>query len=469
MIELEKTVDRLARDCGAATAPERELVGEYLAVYRLLQAQTPQWLRTLHMAFRAGSIACTPAALGDLKALALRDSGAGEAVWRRLHPLGDRAFEQRALVPGVHNLVVLLRLAALGPPGIVPDPRLVDALCDGADSEPRRLPARDRLPPAAIVAAATRALHRCPADLGECDLALRTQVRQVFEWAHHDFAAAGALAVQRGWARLVRAACVWLQQNPGRGVPSALPLHVRAGHLEAVQLRTPVALAREALRMDNCLDRPEIAARLRRRDWALYSIRSRTERRTVADLSLAYWPRSRRWAVEQVQGPGNGEPAPEVRAFARALCAAVSPCVALKRPKALPADAEAWALRHPDPNSARLAARFAMAVARGRLEWIAPYVTRLSHYRGGLGVTTVGDELLEGWRSEFCVPRGRPGRAVRVLRLPTDRDGQPCCVFDVGGGVRAIAFHGAPDGRLMFAAETRDPDLLRAPSTGLGR
>ncbi len=336
MLDLDELVDRLAGRCAASDAQDRRFIAEHAAIYRLLWAETPQWMETLHAAFRVRRIACTGAALGELKSVALRASGAGEAAWRRMHALGDRAFAQRRLVPTLHNLIVLLKLTATCPPAVLPDVRLVDALCNDADDEPRALPRMEELPPAGVIAAMARVLQRTGADCSDPDIVLRTQLRQVLDWARHEVSAAGTLAVRCGWGRLVAQAREWQAENPGRGVPSALPLRIRCGHLEAVQLRTPVQLEREGLLMFNCLDEPEMAARLRRPESAFFSIRDRAGRRTVADLEIAYWPRSRCWAMEQLKAIGNQEPEPDVRAFARALCVTLSPRQQLKAPRALP-------------------------------------------------------------------------------------------------------------------------------------
>ncbi|MDZ7653151.1 MAG: hypothetical protein U5L03_11680 [Burkholderiaceae bacterium] len=202
---------------------------------------------------------------------------------------------------------------------------------------------------------------------------------------------------------------------------------------------------------------------MHRLDRAYFSIRDRATRRTVADLSLAYWPRSRRWAIEELQGHANQDPEPDVRAFARALCASVSPRLTLRFPKALPDDVVRWAHGHPDPRAARLAARFALLLARRDGSWLVPFITRSSRYRGALGVDTTGDALLAAWQKAFARDRRRAGsaaRGLRLLRLPSDAQNQPHCLFDLGDGPRAIGFRADGDGRLGAAFEQFDRACL---------
>jgi hypothetical protein len=452
---------------GAASAAPSDLVARQRSVYRQIASETPQWLATLHAAVQAGEVALTPAALGDLKALALAHSGAGEAAWRLLHSRGDEALRALRLGAGVANLVALLRLVAAPSPPALPDVRFVDALCDDdGDHGWRELPAAAHRLPASVLASAQRALRRQAADFSDADVGLRSQVRQVIDWALAERGDAGTLAVRCGWPRLARIAREWMEDHPGFGAPSALPLRVRARHLEAVQLRTPLELELESMRMLNCLDSDAMAADLRRPDRAFFSIRARASRETVADLELAYWPRSRRWAIDELKGYANQPAEPDVRAFARALCASVSPRLTLRFPKMLQADVAAWADAHPDPRSARLAARFALVLARGDINWLAPFITRLSRHRGAQYADTVGDALLAAWRKEFAGRAGRERRAtdgahrLRLLRLPSDERNQPHCLFDFGSGPRAIALRADGDGRLGLAVEVLDPACI---------
>lgn len=448
----------------AGSAADHAFVERHHGVYGQIAAETPQWLGTLHAAVQAGDIALTPGALGALKALALRLSGAGDAAWRLLHPLGDAALRRYRLSACVHNLVGLLRIASALMPPALPDVRLIDALCDDdGDHGWRSLPDTLQRLPAAVLLSAQGALRRQAADFSDGDASLRAQLRQVVDWAQAERAEAGVFAVRCSWPRLALLAREWMEDHPGFGAPAALPLRVRARHLEAVQLRTAAELRREALLMDNCLDSDDMAAELRRPDRALFSIRDRATRHTVADLALAYWPRSRRWAIEELKGFGNGEAQPDVRAFARALCASVSPRLTLRFPKALPADTASWAEDHPDPRSARLAARFGMLLSTADINWLAPFVTRSSRYRGAQLADTRGDDLLAAWRQEFCARQGRARRAgdpvvrLRRIRLPSDAQNRPHVVFDRGQGPRAIAFRADGDGRLGAAIEVLDP------------
>lgn len=447
-----------------AGAADREFIQRHESVYARIAAETPQWLGTLHAAVQAGDLALTPGALGALKALALTQGGAGDAAWRLLHPLGDAALRRYRLAPGTPNLVGLVRImAALAPPAL-PDPRLVDALCDDDDDHGwRMLPDSVSRLPKAVLLSAQRALRRQQADFSDEDVGMRAQVRQVLDWARAERADAAGFAVRSGWSTLAMLARDWLEDHPGFGAPSALPLRVRARHLEAVQLRTPAELERESLLMDNCLDSEDMEAELRRPDRAFFSIRDRALCRTVADLELAYWPRSRRWAIEELKGFSNADADPDVRAFARALCASVSPRLTLRFPKALPADTARWADEHPDPPSARLAARFGMLLATADMTWVAPFITRSSRYRGAQFADTTGDALLVAWRKEFCLPAGRGRRAsdnatpLRRVRLPSDARNRPHCVFQLGQAARAIAFRADGDGRLGTAVEVADP------------
>lgn len=433
-------------------------VERHLATYRLLHGETPQWLATLHAAMAAGHCPCTPAALAALKQRALEDSGAGAGAWRLLHAAGDAALTRHSLRPGLPNLVALLKIAGASAPAVLPDARLIDLLCDDDDHAWRDLPPL-ALMPGAVLRAVQRALRVTTADFSELDVGARADVRQVLDWARHEPGSAGSMAAMRGWGRLVAEAGAWHFEHPGQGAPSALPLQLRSGHLEAVQLRTSTDLKREALAMNNCLGGAAAAAAARRPDRAFFSIRDRRSRQTVADLELAYWPRSRRWAVVQIKGPGNDDAPPDARAFARALCASVSPRLQLRVPKALPAAAAGWAEAHADPGAARLAARFGLMLARRDAAWVAPFVTRQSRYRGALGVETRGDALLDIWRREFTRRARRPQgelSPLRLLRLPSDERNAPHCVFDVGAGLRALSFAADGDGRLGIAAEVLD-------------
>ena len=431
------------------------------SVYRLLVAEVPQWACTLHAAVRSGEIALTPSAMRDFKALALAASGAGEAAWKLLHLHGDAALRAFQLEPGVASVCGVLRLMAQSSSTALPDARLVAALCDDEGGAPwRRLsPATANLP-AEVLAAIRRVLHRQRADLGEADIGLRWQLGQVVDWACDRRSGAGRYAGSFGWSRLVGVARAWAERNPGVGPPAALPLRLRARHLEAVQLCTAAALARESRQMLNCLDGAAAAQALRRPDRAFYSIRARSSRRTVADLEVAYWPRARRWAVEQLKGPANVPAPPDVRAFARALCVAVSPRWALRHPKALPAAVAGWTEPHPEPGAARLAARFALMLTRRDPTWIAPFITRASRYVDAQDRPTVGDALLAAWSGEFGRPRlparRRGDGAVRLLRLPSDPPDRPHCLFDLGTGARAIAMRADRDGRLRDAVEVAD-------------
>jgi hypothetical protein len=441
---------------------DRCFIADHLAIYRSIHAQTPQWLGTLHVAFRTDSIACTPSALGNLKARLLATAGAGDAAWRLVNDAGDALFKQNSLALNVANLVSLLRLAACAEPPALPDIRVIDALCemlsDPDDWDFRQLPAVELLPSRSVVAAAMRAARRIAIDYTIDDYTFRMDLREVFAWAHGEPAVAEGLAQRVSWPRLVARAADWLDEQPGTDVPSALPLHVRAGDFELIQLRTPVELAREALRMKNCLGSANVSHELAQMDRAFFSIRCRSRRRPVADLGLAYQPRLRRWAIDELKAWGNGEPSPDVCALARALCASVSPRLQLHAPRSLPAAAEQWAAAHPGASAARLAARFAMMIARADAQWFVPYITRRSHHAGAFGIQTRGDELLTAWRAEFARCTLRPG-ASRLLRLPTDGS-TPHCVFDVGAGPRAIAFRADRDGRLASAQEVFDADLL---------
>lgn len=454
----------LLRQRGAAgDAADHHLVGLFIDVYRQVAAETPQWLGVLHAAAREGLVELSPAALGALKSLALAGSGAGEGAWRALHPRGDSALIGLRLLPAFGNLLGLLKINAAAAPAGAPDLRLIDALCDDDQYALRSLPAATANLPSSVITAAVRALRRQPADFSEADVALRAQLRQVIDWALAERADAGVFAVRCGWNRLADMARDWLERRPGLGAPAALPLRLRARHLEAVQLRTPTELARESLLMGNCLDNAEHVQAVRRIDRAYFSIRERATRRTVADLSLAYWPRSRRWAIEELQGPSNQDAEPDVRAFARALCASVSPRLTLRFPKALPDDVARWAHGHPDPRAARLAARFALLLARRDGSWLVPFITRSSRYRGALGVDTSGDALLAAWQKAFVRDRRRAGRAahaLRLLRLPSDAQNQPHCLFDLGDGPRAIGFRADGDGRLGAAFEQFDRACL---------
>jgi hypothetical protein len=455
---------QLLRQRGAAgDAADHHLVALFFDVYRQVAAETPQWLGLLHAAAREGLVELSPAALGALKSLALAGSGAGEGAWRRLHPSGDAALIGLRLLPAFGNLLVVLKIQAALPPASAPDQRLIDALCDDDQYALRCLPAPTAAMPSSVIAAAVRALRRQPADFSDADVTLRAQLRQVFDWALAERADAGVFAVRCGWNRLADMARDWLERRPGLGAPSALPLRLRARHLEAVQLRTPTELERESLLMDNCLDNAEHAQAVYRIDRAYFSIRDRATRRTVADLSLAYWPRSRRWAIEELQGYANQDPQPDVRAFARALCASVSPRLTLRFPKALPDDVARWAHGHPDPRAARLAARFALVLARRDGSWLVPFITRSSRYRGALGVDTTGDSLLAAWQKEFARarrPAGMAAHGLRLLRLPSDAQNQPHCLFDLGDGPRAIGFRADGDGRLGAAFEQFDRACL---------
>jgi len=468
MPQLDDLVQMLQQRGIGMDATDRAFVSRHLPIYRQWQGETPQWLATLHVAGRSGYVAYTAAALGELKSRTLEGSGAGNAAWRRLHPLGDAAMLALRLAPSLANLLSLLRILVAGPPAehagaSLCDARLIDALCDEDDPAWRELPAAVQRLPSSVLGAVQRALRRQPADFSDADVGLRAQVRQVIDWAQAEPGEAGVCAVRRGWYRLAMFARDWMDEHPGAGAPSALPLRVRARHLEAVQLRTPVELQRESMRMMNCLNSEDMADELRRIDRAFFSIRQRETRCSVADLELAYWPRSRRWAIEELKGSANQDPQPDVRAFARALCASFSPRLQLRFPKALPVDAALWADTHPDPGSARLAARFATMLARADPSWLAPFVTRASRYRGALGVDTTGDSLLAAWHKEF----GRRARhptakscRLRLLRLPSDARNQPHCLFDVGTGARALAFRADGDGRLDQAAEVFDPALI---------
>lgn len=448
----------------AGSTADHEFIQRNESIYSRIAAETPQWLGSLHSAVQAGDIELTAGALGALKALALSLSGAGDAAWRLLHPLGDAALRRYRLAARVHNLVGLLRLMVAQAPVVLPDVRLVDALCDDDDDHGwRSLPDRLERLPGAVLASAHRALRRQPADFSDDDIGLRAELRQVFDWAQAERAEAGVFAVRCGWPRLALLARDWMDVHPGFGIASALPLRVRARHLEAVQLRSPAELERESLLMDNCLDSDDMAADLRRPDRAFFSIRDRTLRGTVADLELAYWPRSRRWAILQLKGPGNTDAEPDVRAFARALCGSFSPRLTLRFPKALPADTAHWADDHPDPRSARLAARFGMLLSTADIHWLAPFITRASRYRGAQFADTCGDALLAAWRKEFCARADRSRRAgdrsprLRCVRLPSDAQNRPVCAFDFGQGGRAIAFRADGDGRLGSAVEVLDP------------
>lgn len=448
----------------AGSAADHEFIQRNESIYARIAAETPQWLGSVHAAVRAGDIELTPGALGALKALALSQAGAGDAAWRLLHPLGDAALRRHRLAARVHNLVGLLRLMVAQAPATLPDVRLVDALCDDDDDHGwRMLPDSLRRLPNAVLASAQRALRRQAADFSDADIGLRAELRQVFDWAQAERADAGVFAVRCGWARLALLARDWMEIHPGFGMASALPLRVRARHLEAVQLRSPAELERESLLMDNCLDSDDMAAALRRPDRAFFSIRDRARRDTVADLELAYWPRSRRWAIVELKGPSNTDAEPDVRAFARALCGSFSPRLTLRFPKALPADTARWADEHPDPRSARLAARFGMLLSTADIHWLAPFITRASRYRGAQFADTSGDALLAAWRKEFGTRTDRRRRAgdgaprLRRVRLPSDAQNRPVCVFDLGQGGRAIAFRADSDGRLGSAVEVLDP------------
>ncbi len=429
----------LLRQRGAAgDAADHHLVGLFIDVYRQVAAETPQWLGLLHAAAREGLVELSPAALGALKSLALAGSGAGEGAWRALHPRGDSALIGLRLLPAFGNLLGLLKINAAAAAAGAPDLRLIDALCDDDQYALRSLPAATANLPSSVITAAVRALRRQPADFSEADVALRAQLRQVIDWALAERADAGVFAVRCGWNRLADMARDWLERRPGLGAPAALPLRLRARHLEAVQLRTPTELARESLLMGNCLDNAEHVQAVRRIDRAYFSIRERATRRTVADLSLAYWPRSRRWA-------------------------SVSPRLTLRFPKALPDDVARWAQGHPDPRAARLAARFALLLARRDGSWLVPFITRSSRYRGALGVDTTGDALLAAWQKQFARTRRNAGRAaheLRLLRLPSDAQNQPHCLFDLGDGPRAIGFRADGDGRLGAAFEQFDRACL---------